>query len=123
MILFFNLIGTGVIVFKSMYAIIPTMKWLRMMDQGEKGFPLVHHSLARIRLGRGILLGLDFYLVSDIIETFTQGGRVKNLIVLAVLIGVRTFVDRATEKNVEHAVHLIDEVKHRKDNDAHTVHS
>jgi len=64
MILFFNLIGTGVIVFKSMYAIIPTMKWLRMMDQGEKGFPLVHHSLARIRLGRGILLGLDFYLVS-----------------------------------------------------------
>jgi uncharacterized membrane protein len=55
----------------------------------------------RRRLGRGLLLGLEFLVVADVISTIAVEPTFRSLGVLAVLVAIRTFLSFALEAELE----------------------
>jgi uncharacterized membrane protein len=55
----------------------------------------------RQALGRAILLGLDFLVAGDIIRTVVVAPTNENVIVLALIVLVRTFLSMALELELE----------------------
>lgn len=56
--------------------------------------------LYRQRLGRAILLGLEFLVAGDIIRTVAVAPTLSNLAVLAVIVLIRTFLSYSLELEV-----------------------
>jgi uncharacterized membrane protein len=55
----------------------------------------------RTRLGRALLLGLEFLVVADVIATVAVESTFRSLGVLAVLVAIRTFLSFALEAELE----------------------
>ncbi|MBW3571100.1 MAG: DUF1622 domain-containing protein [Gemmatimonadetes bacterium] len=55
----------------------------------------------RRNLGRGILLGLEFLVIADIIRTVAVEPSFNNLGVLAIIVLIRTFLSFALEVEIE----------------------
>lgn len=59
-----------------------------------------YHQL-RQDLGRGILLGLEFLVAGDIIRTVAVDPNLENVVVLAVIVIVRTFLSFSLQVELE----------------------
>jgi uncharacterized membrane protein len=55
----------------------------------------------RQRLGRGIVLGLEFLVAADILKTITTTPSLKNIAVLAGIVLIRTFLSFAVGVELE----------------------
>jgi uncharacterized membrane protein len=85
-------IGIGVIVLMSVYALVRALVGVMRRRQTTEVF---HQT--RQRLGRGILLGLEFLVAADIIHTVAVELTFKTVGVLAIIVIIRTFLSFALE--------------------------
>lgn len=65
-------------------------------DGGDAAFQSFRHGL-----GRAILLGLEFLIAADIIRTVTERPTLDNVIVLAMIVLIRTFLSFTLEVELE----------------------
>ncbi len=80
-------------------AIVSTLLLFR--DWRRSGaFPQAYKAYRR-NLGRGILLGLEFLVIGDIIGTVAVEPSFKNLGVLALIVVIRTFLSFSLEVEIE----------------------
>lgn len=82
-----ELLGMGIIVFTAIYSIAIAGVHVLKQNNAEDIFREV-----RQRLGRGILLGLEFLIAADIILTVAIDLSVESVGVLALIVLVRTFL-------------------------------
>jgi uncharacterized membrane protein len=78
-------------------AIIATARFL-LKSQSDA---LSAYRVCRQDLGRAILLGLEFLLAGDIIRTVVVHPTLDNLLVLAVIVLIRTFLSVTLQLEVE----------------------
>lgn len=76
-------------------AVIATLRSGLGLVRGEDRAEL--YEAYRRRIGRGILLGLEFLVAADIIETVTVELSVSTVLVLAVIVLIRTFLSFTIE--------------------------
>ncbi|WP_394244706.1 DUF1622 domain-containing protein [Halopseudomonas laoshanensis] len=87
-----ELIGLGIIAFTALYSIAVAAL------HGAKGYDAAGIFLeVRQRLGRGILLGLEFLIAADIILTVAVDLTFESVGVLALIVLVRTFLSFTLE--------------------------
>ncbi|RFA25594.1 hypothetical protein CAI21_18905 [Alkalilimnicola ehrlichii] len=101
-----ELIGIGVILVMSLYAL-----WLAVLSVFRKSGEEPTFLTVRIRLGRGILLGLEFLIAADIIHTVAIELTFTSVGVLAIIVLIRTFLSFALE--IELTGHLPWQAKER----------
>lgn len=90
-----ELIGVGLLVVLTPYALIrAALQWYRRADGGE-----IFRS-TRSRMGRGILLGLEFLIAADIVHTVAVDLSFPSVGLLAVIIAVRTFLSFTIEVEI-----------------------
>lgn len=87
-----EMIGIGVITFIALYATSKAL--MRTLRREEKAD--IFHEL-RLRLGRGILLGLEFLIAADIIYMVAIKLTFETIGILATVILVRTFLSFTLE--------------------------
>lgn len=85
-------IGIGIITFFALYALF--LGTARLLKKEEKD-PIFQE--LRQRLGRGILLGLEFLIAADIIHTVAVELTFSTVGVLAVVVLIRTFLSFTLE--------------------------
>jgi len=86
--------GVSVIVVGMAIAIVRFLKTgLRDADSAIRQF--------RKDLGQGILLGLEFLVAGDIIRTVAVDPNLQNVIVLAIIVAVRTFLSFSLQVELE----------------------
>jgi uncharacterized membrane protein len=92
-----EVVGTAIIVFGSFGAL--ALFLVRMANPGVSRDKLI----ARFRpnLGRSILLGLEFLVAADIINTVAVEPTIQSLIVLAGIVLIRTFLSFSLEVEIE----------------------
>jgi uncharacterized membrane protein len=83
-----ELIGLAVIVFAALYA-VKVVGTRAVRSSGSRGTAL---ETARQGLGRGILLGLEFFVAADIIHTVAVDLSLNSVAVLAIVVLIRTFL-------------------------------
>ncbi len=66
----------------------------------EGSVPAAYEAL-RATFGRGVLLGLEILVAADIIRTVAVDPTLQNLYVLALLVGIRTFLSWSLEVEIE----------------------
>jgi uncharacterized membrane protein len=69
--------------------------WLGLRGEGSA------YQQFRQDLGRGILLGLEFLVAGDIIRTVAVDPNLQNVLVLAVIVLVRTFLSMSLQVELE----------------------
>lgn len=82
-----ELIGIGLITLTAFYALIPALVRRLRNASAEENF----HTI-RQKLGRGILLGLEFLVAADIIHTVAVDLTFATVGVLAIIVLIRTFL-------------------------------
>lgn len=87
-----EMIGICIIAALAVYALILAIVRLLQKDNSE----MLFHEV-RQRLGRGILLGLEFLIAADIIHTVAVDLTYKTVGVLAVIVLIRTFLSFTLE--------------------------
>ena len=87
-----EMLGIFIIVALALYALIFGATRLLKQDATE---PIFHQF--RQRLGRGILLGLEFLVAADIIHTVAVELTPKTVGVLAIIVLIRTFLSFTLE--------------------------
>lgn len=92
-----EIVGTAIIVVGSFGAL--TIFLFRMATGAASRAPLV--AAFRSNLGRSILLGLEFLVAADIINTVAVEPTVQSLIVLAGIVLIRTFLSFSLEVEME----------------------
>ncbi len=85
-------IGIGVITSIALYALVFAVIRLLRREAAETIFQSV-----RQRLGRGILLGLEFLVAADIIHTVAVELTFETIGVLAIIVVIRTFLSFTLE--------------------------
>lgn len=95
-----EIIGIGVIVVAAVYTICFAIAQLIKRHQTETIFRTV-----RLRLGRGILLGLEFLIAADIIHTVALERTFQNLGILAIVVIIRTFLSFMLEVEITGSWH------------------
>jgi uncharacterized membrane protein len=88
--------GAGVVVMLAGAALAAAIG-VRLQLQGA---PLAYRSF-RNRLGRAILLGLEFLVAADIIRTVSEAPTLRKVIVLAIIVVIRTFLSFTLELELE----------------------
>jgi uncharacterized membrane protein len=83
-----ELIGLAVIVFAALYA-VKVVGTRAVRSSESRGTAL---ETARQGLGRGILLGLEFFVAADIIHTVAVDLSLNSVAVLAIVVLIRTFL-------------------------------
>ena len=73
---------------------------LMLRDWWADGFTRAYQGYRR-NLGRGILLGLEFLVIADIIGTVAVEPSFRNLGVLGLIVLIRTFLSFALEVEIE----------------------
>lgn len=104
----FNLLGVAIMVLSAIGTlpmlinhIIPSMIFHKGADKKATSYVL----RARMQLGRGIMLGMDFMVTSDVIETLC--GEI-DIIKLICIVVVRSWLGYERSKEVEHMSHELD---------------
>ncbi len=90
-----DLAGVGVIVLAMLIASILYVIALRREE------PAQAYRTYRQRLGRGILLGLEFLVAADIIRTVAVEPSYRGVGVLAIIVAIRTFLSFTLELELE----------------------
>jgi uncharacterized membrane protein len=72
----------------------------RFLTAGKSG-PGIAYRLYRQELGRAILLGLEFLIAGDIIRTVVVAPTLENVLILALIVVIRTFLSMALQLEVE----------------------
>lgn len=85
-------IGIGIITALAIYILIFAIYRLLKKDESE----VVFHKV-RQRLGRGILLGLEFLVAADIVHTVAVELTFQTVGVLAIVVAIRTFLSFTLE--------------------------
>jgi len=67
---------------------------------GKTDFGIAYRSY-RQGLGRAILLGLEFLIAGDIIRTVVVAPTLENVLILALIVIIRTFLSMALQLEVE----------------------
>ncbi len=70
----------------------------RIFDRGERGEALAD---LRSNFGRSILLGLEFLIAADIINTVAVTPTLQSVIVLGAIVAIRTFLSFSLELEIE----------------------
>ena len=91
-----DLSGVGVIV---VAAVVATA--LYVAELGRRGDGLRAYRRYRQRIGRGILLGLEFLVAADIIRTIAVEPSFRGVGVLAIIVAIRTFLSFTLEVELE----------------------
>lgn len=87
-----EVVGVSIIVLIASFALITGMIKILKKQEHEITFQQV-----RQRLGRGILLGLEFLVAADIIHTVAVELTYKTVGVLAIIVLIRTFLSFTLE--------------------------
>ena len=74
---------------------------MKRITLGNRFGPDVPESRKRSDLGRAILLGLEFLVAADIINTVAIEPTLESIAVLAAIVLVRTFLSFALEAEIE----------------------
>jgi len=85
-------VGIGVIVVFGLYAVVFALARVLRHGRSQDTFHQV-----RLRLGRGILLGLEFLVAADIIHTVAVELTFTTVGVLAIVVLIRTFLSFTME--------------------------
>ena len=73
---------------------------VRFLLRRSADFNLAYRSY-RQGLGRAILLGLEFLIAGDIIRTVVVAPTLENVLILALIVVIRTFLSMALQLEVE----------------------
>jgi uncharacterized membrane protein len=96
-----GLIGTVIdaigVLIVAVGALVATFKFIK--SQGAD--PESAYKLYRQNLGRAILLGLEFLVAGDIIRTVVVAPSMENVLVLAIIVIIRTFLSFSLQLEVE----------------------
>ena len=90
-----ELIGTGIIVVGALWAL---GRFLLSLARGAGGEAV---GAFRTGLGRAILLGLEFLVAADIVNTVAIEPTLDSLAVLAGIVAIRTFLSFSLEVEIE----------------------
>lgn len=85
-------LGIGILIFTALYIMVFAIVKLLGKGEGERIF----HTI-RLRLGRGILLGLELLVAADIIHTVAVKLTFETVGVLAIIVLIRTFLSFTLE--------------------------
>lgn len=88
-------VGVLVVIAGSLLAAVQAARSIRQVDGG-----VVYRDFRR-RLGRSIILGLEFLIAGDIIRTVVVADTLSNVAVLALIIVIRTFLSLTLHLEVE----------------------
>ena len=78
-----------------------------------------YYNKARVVLGRGVLISLEFLLISDVLETMLFGANLQRLTAIAITAVVRTMIDYFTSKEIEEAEEALHHMESTKTGAAH----
>lgn len=96
-----QLIGTCVDTLGVMIIVIgATIATVRFLVGRKTNFNIAYRSY-RQGLGRAILLGLEFLIAGDIIRTVVVAPTLENVLILALIVIIRTFLSMALQLEVE----------------------
>jgi uncharacterized membrane protein len=87
-----ELLGVGMLTTLSLHAIVHAAIQLARRSPGEEIW-----QQTRTRLARSILVGLEFLVVADIIHTVAVELTFETVAVLAIIVGIRTFLSFSLE--------------------------
>ena len=87
--------GVAVIVLGAIYALFRALRLLRGSDA-----PHAYHEF-RQKLGRSILLGLELLVAADIIGTVAVEPSLENVLILALIVLIRTFLSISLTVEIE----------------------
>lgn len=90
--------ATGIVIIAAGAAFSLLVFLKQLLKQGES--EACYHSF-RSRLGRSILLGLEFLVAADIIATVAIEPTIRSVIVLAGIVLIRTFLSFALQIEIE----------------------
>lgn len=93
-VLFFEVVGVLVILGGFSLAVVRSLRVWRKARGG------VFDTL-RATFGRSILLGLEVLIAADLVRTITMELTVRNIVLLAALIGIRTFLSFSLEVEID----------------------
>lgn len=77
-------------------ALVATLLFFRGVVRDKRAFPEVYHGF-RSNLGRAILLGLEFLVAADIINTVAIKPTLQSVLVLGLIVLIRTFLSFSLE--------------------------
>ena len=90
----FEAIGILVIIAGTGWAVVQGLRdWRHTREWNTRNF--------RARLGRSILLGLEFLVAGDIINTVALEPSLENVAVLGAVVAIRTFLSWSLEVEIE----------------------
>ncbi|MDO3379243.1 DUF1622 domain-containing protein [Geoalkalibacter halelectricus] len=92
-------LGIGMITFSAIYS----LSWgiAQRIKTGDEKSALIIWQKIRQRMGRGILLGLEFLIAADIIHTVAVEFTYEAVGVLALIVLIRTFLSITLELEIE----------------------
>ena len=88
--------GIAIIVIGLLSGTIAFLREIRLVDHGSQAY-----SDYRSRVGRAILLGLEFLVAADIINTVAIEPTLQSLGILAGIVLIRTFLSFSLEVEIE----------------------
>lgn len=91
------LLGSLIIFIGALYAIY---KFLVQIWQNPRSHQILNFDLIRLDLGRTIILGLEFIIAADVIETITAPDY-YSLGIVSIIVLIRTFLNYSLNKDLE----------------------
>jgi uncharacterized membrane protein len=91
-----ELIGVSIIIL----GVVISFYYFLVDSLARRDLELGYHDF-RAKLGRAILLGLEFLVAADIINTVAIDPTLENLGILAIIISIRVFLSFALEVEIE----------------------
>jgi len=88
-------VGVFVVILGSIYCSLVYIRSFRQLPEG------VAYQNLRRQLGRSIILGLEFLIAGDIIRTVIVDANLENVIVLAIIVIIRTFLSMTLHLEIE----------------------
>mmetsp|Transcript_17008 Transcript_17008/g.36994 ORF Transcript_17008/g.36994 Transcript_17008/m.36994 type:complete len:252 (-) Transcript_17008:333-1088(-) len=110
----FNVFAAVLLVFKGLQASYFCFMYLLNGCKLHKIGDGSWYNKARVVLGRGVVLSLEFLLISDILETVVYGADQKRLINIGLTAVVRTLIDYFTSKEIDEAIEELEHLEHKK---------
>ncbi|HEY7775789.1 MAG TPA: DUF1622 domain-containing protein [Kineobactrum sp.] len=87
--------GVAVLVIGSIYATYCFMRNFRRMTEG------LAYQVFRRQLGRSIILGLEFLIAGDIVQTIIVTASMENVVILGLIVIIRTFLSITLQLEIE----------------------
>eukprot|EP00976_Prorocentrum_cordatum_P038626 786110-Prorocentrum_minimum.AAC.1 len=106
----FNRFAAVLLVYKGLQAMYFSLLYACKDGCGCVGNGL-YYNQARIVLGRGVLISLEFLLISDVLETMLFGANLDRMIVIGITATIRTMIDYFTSKEIEEAEEALEKLK------------